>query len=84
MTNEQKLSFYNKLIRFVNNKIEYVLSREGELPASYFKEDCEARLNDITGSIKTVDDIVARFDEIKQLDHDLRDGYKGLQVSGRY
>ena len=38
------IKVFNSFINFVNNKIDYVLSREGELPSSYFVEGLEERI----------------------------------------
>ena len=75
---------FNTFINFVNTKIDNVLSREGELPSSYFVEDLEARLDALCDTIKTRQDVCDNIVEIKAVYALLKDGYKGLQVAGKY
>ena len=74
---------FNSFMNFVNKKIGHVLAREGELPSGYFIDGLEARLNtlcEITTRKAVCDNIV----EIKAVHALLKDGYKGLKVSGKY
>ncbi len=83
MTTDDKIKFYNKMMGFINRKIELILAREGELPTSYFQANTEKDMDTITSKIKTAKDIEDNWDAIVKLDKELKDGYKGLKVSGR-
>ena len=78
------LKKYNEFIDFVNNKIDYVLSREGELPDNYFENGLETRMNNLIDKIKTVNDIIQNKDEFEYVYAKLIDGYNGLKSSGKY
>jgi hypothetical protein len=82
MSNEN-LKKYNSLISFVNRTVDKLLSREGELPSSYFKAGLEARLNVLTNNIKTIKDIDDNITEIISVHADLKSGIKGMKISGR-
>lgn len=82
MSNEN-LKKYNSLISFVNRTIEKLLAREGELPSSYFQEGLEARLDTLTNNIKTMKDVDDNIGEIISVHADLKDGIKGMKMSGR-
>ena len=74
---------YNSLISFVNRTGDLLLMREGELSTSYFKVGLEARLDALTNNIKTIKDIDDNITEIISVHADLKDGIKGMKVSGR-
>ena len=74
---------FNSFMNFTNNKIDLVLAREGELPSSYFVDGLEARMDTLC-NITSVKDVIANIDEIKKVHALLKDGYKGLQSSGKY
>lgn len=78
------LKKYNEFMDFVNNKIDYVLSREGELPDNYFETGLEERMNNLIDKIKTVNDIIENKNEFEYVYAKLIDGYNGLKVSGKY
>jgi len=77
------IKVFNSFINFVNNNIDYVLSREGELPSSYFVEGLEERMDNLC-NLQRGEDILRNIVEIKKVHTLLKDGYKGLKVSGRY
>lgn len=77
------LKKYNSLISFVNRTVDLLLMREGELSTAYFKEGLEARLDALTNNIKTRKDIDDNISEIISVHTDLKDGIKGMKVSGR-
>tara|TARA_R100000773_G_C4220132_1_gene118760 strand:- start:1589 stop:1843 length:255 start_codon:yes stop_codon:yes gene_type:complete len=74
---------FNSFIDFVNNKIDYVISREGCLPKSYFSDGLEQRMDSLCKLTKG-EDILTNIEEIKSVYMDLKDGYEGLVVSGQY
>lgn len=78
------LKKYNEFMDFVNDKIDYVLAREGELNDSYFEIGLETRMNNLIDKIKTVNDIIENIDEFEYVYAKLVDGYNGLKSSGRY
>ena len=75
---------FNSFMNFANNKIDLVLAREGELPSSYFVDGLETRLDALCDNIKTVQHVIDNIVEIKAVHALLKDGYKGLKVSGKY
>lgn len=78
------VSLYNELISFVNSKIDHVLAREGELPDAYFQPGLEDRLDALVGKIATAEDLEANRQEIVEIFNALKDGWAGLQASGKY
>lgn len=78
------LKKYNEFMDFVNDKIDYVLSREGELNDRYFEIGLETRMNNLIDKIKTVNDIIENNDEFEYVYAKLIDGYNGLKSSGKY
>lgn len=84
MTDDDLVKYYNSYIRFINSKIDLVLAKEGKLPDSYFKPGVEAKMEEITGRVRTLADIKAMRADIAQNFADLKDGWDGLKSSGRY
>ena len=82
MSNEN-LKKYNSLISYVNRTIDKLLMREGQLPTSYFKDGLEKRLDTLIDKIKTINDVNDNITEIISLHTDLKDGIKGMKLSGR-
>jgi hypothetical protein len=82
MSNEN-LKKYNSLISYVNRTIDKLLMREGQLPTSYFKDGLEKRLDTLIDKIKTINDVNDNITEIISVHADLKDGIKGMKLSGR-
>ena len=73
---------FNSFIRFINSKIEYIISRDGELNKNYFSDDTEKEMDRLS-KFKTVQEIVANINDIKKCHAKLKDGYKGYSGTGR-
>lgn len=84
LSDDDLILFYNTFMDFINDDIERLLSREGELPTNYFKAGLEERLNKITDNVRTVNDIRNLESEIRSVYKDLADGWAGLKTTGRY
>lgn len=78
---DNDLDLWNTYMSIIDG-IDGIISEHGELNDSYWKPDVETELNEITDSVKTVDDVKKNKDRIMTNLKDLLDGLEGVMQSG--
>ena len=68
-----------KLIDIING----IISENGRLSNSFWKDNMEEELDEIASTIKTIDDIRKNKDKIIKNFNDLLDGLNGWTIGGR-
>lgn len=81
--NQKLIKKFNSFVRFYNSKLSLVLSREGELPSSYFDDGLEVQVNELL-TITTFEPLKNNEKKLNDVFKSVKDGWRGLKTSGRY